>query len=360
VVEVVTVGVPTAFCRSGNDGSGGETVNGAAAGAVTPGSVGETIVGPAGVPAPGTFGGTRPGTVSGEVAAPAVGGTIVRLLPAGPPTNPSYRKVNPSDAPIMLMALSSELVERSKLYDLASSILQQKLAQVSGVGQVVVGGGALPAVRVEVNPGDLNAKGVALEEIRAALATANVNKPKGSLANGQTTWSIQATDQLFSAKDYIPLVVSYKKGAALRLGDVARVTDGLENVQATGLANGKPAILLIIFRQPGANIIETADRVQALIPELQASLPPTMDLRVVLNTTRTIRASVMEVERTSADADPGDEHPAERRDTKVRCPCGARTPSMTACEVRELCRGVADLCRDERRRRRLGVGEAAP
>ncbi|HJW33114.1 MAG TPA: multidrug efflux RND transporter permease subunit [Holophagaceae bacterium] len=219
-------------------------------------------------------------------------------LPTGLPSNPSYRKVNPSDAPIMLMALSSELVERSKLYDLASSILQQKLAQVSGVGQVVVGGGALPAVRVEVNPGDLNAKGVALEEIRATLAAANVNKPKGSLADAHRSWSIQATDQLFSAKDYIPLVVSYKKGVALRLGDVARVTDGLENVQATGLANGKPAILLIIFRQPGANIIETADRVQALIPELQASLPPTMDLRVVLNTTRTIRASVMEVERT--------------------------------------------------------------
>ncbi|HJV91457.1 MAG TPA: multidrug efflux RND transporter permease subunit [Holophagaceae bacterium] len=219
-------------------------------------------------------------------------------LPASLPSNPSYRKVNPADAPIMLMALSSQLVERSRLYDLASSILQQKLAQVSGVGQVVVGGGALPAVRVEVNPGDLNAKGVALEDIRSALVTANVNKPKGSLANGSTTWSVQATDQLFSAKDYMPLVVSYRKGAALRLGDVAKVTDGLENVQASGLANGKPAVLLIIFRQPGANIIEVADRVQALLPELKASLPPTTDLKVVLNTTRTIRASVHEVEMT--------------------------------------------------------------
>ncbi len=219
-------------------------------------------------------------------------------LPSNLPRNPSYRKVNPADAPILLMALSSELVERSKLYDLASSILQQKLAQVPGVGQVIVGGGALPAVRVEVNPGDLNAKGVALEDIRAVLATANVNKPKGSLADGQRTWSVQATDQLLRAEDYAPLVVSYKRGAALRLSDVARVSQGVEDVRASGLANGKPAILLIIFRQPGANIIETADRIQALLPELQASLPPTVGLKVVLNTTRTIRASVHDVERT--------------------------------------------------------------
>jgi multidrug efflux pump len=219
-------------------------------------------------------------------------------LPANLPNNPNYRKVNPADAPIMLMALSSELVERSKLYDLASSILQQKLSQASGVGQVVVGGGALPAVRVEVNPGELNSKGLSLEDLRATLATANVNKPKGSLADGQRTWSLQATDQLFSAKDYLPLVVSYRNGAALRLGDVAKVTDGLEDVRATGLANGKPAILLIIFRQPGANIIDTADHVQALLPELRAALPPTTDLRIVLNTTRTIRASVKEVETT--------------------------------------------------------------
>ncbi len=219
-------------------------------------------------------------------------------LPANLPNNPNYRKVNPADAPIMLMALSSEIVERSKLYDLASSILQQKLSQASGVGQVVVGGGALPAVRVEVNPGELNAKGLSLEDLRTTLAAANVNKPKGSLADAQRTWSLQATDQLFSAKDYLPLVVSYRNGAALRLGDVAKVTDGLEDVRATGLANGKPAILLIIFRQPGANIIDTADRVQALLPELRAALPPTTDLRIVLNTTRTIRASVKEVETT--------------------------------------------------------------
>jgi multidrug efflux pump len=219
-------------------------------------------------------------------------------LPAALPSNPFYRKVNPADAPILLMALTSERMSRERMYDLAATVLQQKLSQVEGVGQVIVGGGALPAVRVDLNPAELNAKGVSLEDVRQVLAQANVNKPKGAVSDGQRTWAVNATDQLLHAKDYATLLVSYKNGAALRLGDLATVTDGVENIQAHGQANGKPAVLLIIFRQPGANIIETADRIQAVMPELQASLPPTIDLKVVMNATRTIRASVHEVERT--------------------------------------------------------------
>jgi len=219
-------------------------------------------------------------------------------LPTNLPSNPSYRKVNPADAPILLISLTSDQVSRERMYDLAATVLQQKLAQVSGVGQVFVGGGALPAVRVDLNPMDLNAKGVALEDVRQVLAAANQNKPKGSLSNGTTTWAVNATDQLLKAKDYAPLLISYKNGAALRLGDLAKVTDGVEDIRAAGLANGKPAVMLILFRQPGANIIETADRIKAILPDLQASIPPTIDLKVVIDATRTIRASVKEVEKT--------------------------------------------------------------
>ena len=219
-------------------------------------------------------------------------------LPANLPNNPSYRKVNPADAPILLLALTSELVGRARMYDLAASILQQKLSQVKGVGQVVVGGGALPAVRVEVNPTALNSVGIGLDEVRAALASANANRPKGELAGDRHAWAVGATDQLLKAADYQPLVIRYRNGAAVRLSDVADVSDSLEDVRARGLANGKPAVLLIIFRQPGANIIETVDRVLALLPQLQASIPPTIALSVVVNATRTIRASVRDVEIT--------------------------------------------------------------
>jgi len=219
-------------------------------------------------------------------------------LPANLPNNPSYRKVNPADAPILLLALTSELVGRARMYDLAASILQQKLSQVKGVGQVVVGGGALPAVRVDVNPTALNSVGIGLDEVRAALASANANRPKGELAGDRHAWAVGATDQLLKAADYQPLVIRYRNGAAVRLSDVADVSDSLEDVRARGLANGKPAVLLIIFRQPGANIIETVDRVLALLPQLQASIPPTIALSVVVNATRTIRASVRDVEIT--------------------------------------------------------------
>jgi multidrug efflux pump len=219
-------------------------------------------------------------------------------LPANLPSNPSYRKVNPADAPILLLALTSEIVERPKMYDIASSVLQQKVAQVPGVGQVFVGGGALPAVRVDVNPTILNNNGLSLEDVRASLAAANVNRPKGGVGTGDRAWTLSANDQLYKAAEYQPLIIRYSRGAAVRLSDVASVTDSVEDIRTGGLSNGKPAVLLVIFRQPGANIIDTVDRVQAIVPQLQASIPPAIKLQTVIDATRTIRASVRDVEIT--------------------------------------------------------------
>lgn len=219
-------------------------------------------------------------------------------LPANLPNNPSYRKVNPADAPIMLLSLTSDIYGRPRMYDIGSSILQQKLAQVRGVGQVFVGGGALPAVRVEVNPTALNAKGLGLEDVRVALATANANRPKGELAGAGRSWTLSTTDQLLQASEYQSLIIRYKDGAAVHLSDVARVTDSIEDLRNAGLSNGKPAIIIIVFRQPGANIIETVDRVRALLPQLQASIPPAIKLSVAIDASRTIRASVRDVEIT--------------------------------------------------------------
>ncbi len=184
------------------------------------------------------------------------------------------------------------------MYDAASSILAQKLSQVQGVGQVIVGGGALPAVRVDVNPTVLNQLGLGLDDVRTALAAANANRPKGFIADDHRTWSIGATDQLRKASEYRPLIVAYKSGAAVRLSDIAAVTDTVEDIHTAGLYNGKPAVSLIIFRQPGANIIDTVDRVQGLMPLLQAEIPQGMRLAVVMDRTATIRASVKDVEIT--------------------------------------------------------------
>ncbi len=219
-------------------------------------------------------------------------------LPANLPNNPWYRKVNPADAPIMLLSLTSDLVGRPKMYDVGSTILQQKLAQVKGVGQVFVGGGALPAVRVELNPTALNNTGLALEDVRTALASANANRPKGEVADVHRVWSLSTTDQLLQAAEYRQLVVSYRNGAAVRLADVADVTDSVEDVRTMGLSNGKPAIIIIVFRQPGANIIDTVDGVRAVLPQLQAAIPPTIKLNVLIDATRTVRASVRDVEIT--------------------------------------------------------------
>jgi multidrug efflux pump len=219
-------------------------------------------------------------------------------LPANLPSNPSYKKVNPADAPVIMLALTSDFIERARMYDIASSVLQQKLSQVKGVGEVDVGGGALPAVRVDANPTVLNHFGLGLEDLRAALNRANANRPKGALADDRQTWWLSTTDQLLKADAYRPLIITYRNGGAVRVGDVATVTDSVEDIRTGGLANGKPAVLLVIYRQPGANIIETVDSVLDLLPLLRASIPPTIRLSVVLNATTTIRASVRDVELT--------------------------------------------------------------
>ncbi|HUE39204.1 MAG TPA: efflux RND transporter permease subunit, partial [Candidatus Binatia bacterium] len=219
-------------------------------------------------------------------------------LPAALPSNPTYRKSNPADAPIMILSLTSDHVDTATMYDAASSILQQKLSQVEGVGQVTVGGSALPAVRIDVNPTALNRYGIGLDGVRTALGTVNVNRPKGQLADRATASQITTTDQLFRAEQYRPLIVAYNKGAAVRLSDVAEITDSVENVRNAGLANGKPAVLVILFRQAGANIIDTVDRVRALLPGLAASIPAAIELSVMIDRTTTIRAAIHDVETT--------------------------------------------------------------
>jgi multidrug efflux pump len=219
-------------------------------------------------------------------------------LPANLPNNPNYRKVNPADAPILILALTSDTIPTDRVYDAASSILQQKLAQVEGVGQVFVGGSALPGVRVELNPTALNRYAIGLDQVRAALAAANVNRPKGELADARRAWTIGATDQLLEAAQYRPLVVAYRNDAPVRLADVAEVVDSVEDLRAGGISGGKPAVVVVIFRQPGANIIATVDRVRALLPQLAASLPGGIDLGVVIDRSITIRSSILDVELT--------------------------------------------------------------
>jgi multidrug efflux pump len=219
-------------------------------------------------------------------------------LPANLPSNPTYRKVNPSDAPILLMSMTSDTIQISELYDMASSILAQKIAQEKGVGQVVVGGSSLPAVRVELNPDVVNKYGVGLDQIRSFLGASNANRPKGQLEGSGTSWEVHATDQLLKADQYRTLIVAYHNGAPVRLSDLGEVTDSVEDLRGGGLANGKRAVLIIVFRQPGANIIDTVDRVRSLIPELQASISPSIKLEVINDRTQTIRSSVHDVEIT--------------------------------------------------------------
>ena len=217
-------------------------------------------------------------------------------LPSNLPGNPTYRKVNPADAPILILALTSPIYDRGRLYDAASTIIQQRLSQIEGVGQVGVGGSSLPAVRVDVNPNQLNGFGLGLEDVRAMLSQQNANLPKGQLANDQTTADIAANDQLLKAEDYKSLIVGYHSGAAIKLSDIADVQDSVENVRAAGFVNGEPSVLVIISRQPGANIIETVDRVREALPSLKASIPSAINLTVVMDRTTTIRASVRDVE----------------------------------------------------------------
>jgi multidrug efflux pump len=220
------------------------------------------------------------------------------LLPTGMPSNPTYRKVNPADAPIMILSLTSDTMSRGQMYDAASTILAQKISQVSGIGQVTVGGSSLPAVRVELNPLALNKLGLSAEDVRTAIMTTNANRPKGFVEDDERHWQLLANDQAMRAADYMPVIVAYKNGAAVRLGDVADIQDGVQDLRNAGLANGRPAVMMILNRQPGANIIETVERVRALLPTLRASIPGAIDLNVAMDRTPTIRASLREVERT--------------------------------------------------------------
>ena len=219
-------------------------------------------------------------------------------LPANLPSNPTYRKVNPADAPIMILSLTSNTVGTEKMYDAASTILAQKLSQVEGIGQVFVGGSSLPAVRVDLNPMALNRYGIGLDNVRRVLQATNANRPKGQLSDATRTWELTANDQIRTANQYMPLVIGYRNGSAVRLSDVADVQDSVEDLRAAGLANGKPAVLVILFRQPGANIIETVDRVRALLAQLEASIPGAVTLAVAMDRSPTIRGSLREVEKS--------------------------------------------------------------
>ncbi|MFY9988101.1 MAG: efflux RND transporter permease subunit [Chthoniobacterales bacterium] len=219
-------------------------------------------------------------------------------LPANLPSNPTYRKVNPADAPIMILALTSDKYGAAKMYDEASTVIQQKLSQVKGVGQVNVGGGALPSVRVDVNPTQLANYGLSMANVQSILSVQNADLPKGQLTDGNITRDILANDQIFHAEEYKPLIVGYSNGAAVHLSDVAQVTDSVQNIRAGGFLNGQRAVTLIIFREPGANIINTVGRLRGQIPWIKASIPEGIDVTVVMDRTTTIRASVEDVERT--------------------------------------------------------------
>ena len=219
-------------------------------------------------------------------------------LPANLPNNPTYRKVNPADSPIMILSLTSDVLDRGHMYDAASTIMAQKLSQVSGVGQVVVGGSTLPSVRIELNPMTLNKYGIGLEDVRGVLSQANANVPKGHFSNAGTTWEIGASDQLFKAAEYRPLIVAYRNGSPVRISDLGDAVDSVEDLRNAGYANGKPSVLIILFRQPGANIIDTVDLIRAALPQLKAAIPQSINVLVTMDQTITIRASVQGVEGT--------------------------------------------------------------
>ena len=223
-------------------------------------------------------------------------------LPTSLPNNPTYWKVNPASTPIMVMALTSGTFTPGEMYDVASTVLAQKLSQVEGIGQVTVGGSSLPAVRVELNPTALNHLGIGLDEVRTALSAANANRPKGLVEQDDRQWWLYANDQAKTAAEYRPLVIAYRNGAPVRLADVAEVIDSVQDVRNAGSANGKPSVILQIYREPGANIIETVERVRSLLPYLRASTPAAIDLDLMMERTSTIRASLHDVERTLAIA----------------------------------------------------------
>src|SRR5215470_4274574 len=219
-------------------------------------------------------------------------------LPSNLRSNPTYRKSNPADAPIIVLALTSDILTRGEMYDHATIVLAQRLSQIDGVGDVTVNGSALPAVRVELTPQALFKYGIGLEDVRAALSSANAHSPKGSIDVGDLRYQLYANDQADKAEQYRSLIVAYRNGSPVRLSDVGEVVDSVENLRNAGLANGRPAVLVVINRQPGANIIDTVDRVKDLLPELRASIPPSVDVDLAVDRSTTIRASLHDVEVT--------------------------------------------------------------
>ena len=215
-------------------------------------------------------------------------------------SNPSYRKVNPADAPLMILALTSQTLTRGQLYDAASNVLQQRLSQLDGIGQVSIGGATLPAVRVELNPTAMFRYGIGLEDVRAALASANANSPKGAIEEGDHRFQLYTNDQARQAADFRPLIVAYRKGSAVLLSDVAEVQDSVQDLRNEGRANGEPSVLVILSRQPGANIIDTVDQVKQELPQLQAALPSDVNVTIVSDRSATIRASLQDTKWTLA------------------------------------------------------------
>src|ERR1700729_2444161 len=219
-------------------------------------------------------------------------------LPSSLRSNPTYRKFNPASAPVLIYTLTSDTLSPAELYDAASTVLAQKLSQVEGVGEVAVSGGSLPAVRVELAPQALYKYGIGLEDIRAALASTNAHSPKGGIDVHDQRYQLYSNDQANKAEDYRSLIVAYRNGAPVRLSDVGDVIDSVENVRTLGLANGKPAVMMIVYRQPGANIIQMVDRVKGLMPQLRASVSPAIDINLAVDRSKTIRASLRDVEIT--------------------------------------------------------------
>jgi multidrug efflux pump len=220
------------------------------------------------------------------------------LLPTGLPGNPTYRKVNPGDSPVLILALTSPRHNRGQMFDAATTLLAPAISQVKGVGQVDVGGSSLPAVRVTLKPQALNTLGLGAEDVRTAISAANANRPQGLVEDARQRWQVGASDQTVNAAALAPTIIRWQQGAAVRLSDVAEVRDSVQDVRNAGYANGEPAVVVVVRRQPGANVIETNDSVRAMLPELEASIPQGMKLKVVLDSTRTIRSSLLEVERT--------------------------------------------------------------
>jgi multidrug efflux pump len=219
-------------------------------------------------------------------------------LPSSLRSNPTYRKVNPADAPILILAMTSKTLTQGQMYDAASNVLAQQLSQISGIGQVIIGGSALPAVRVELNPTAMFKYGIGLEDVRAALASANANSPKGTIDDGDRRYQLYTNDQATKAADYAPLIIAYRNGAAVALADVAAIDDSVEDVRNLGLSNGTPSVVIILFRQPGANIIDTIDAVKAQLPHLEAAMPADVNVNIAIDRSTTIRQSLHDTEAT--------------------------------------------------------------